>query len=410
MSVVPTPGLLREEIPQRARRPLPRTAPRRVLVVHSRYLSGHTSGENRVVEDEVALLRSAGHSVSTVVREVDGERSRARMAGDVVWSTSAVAELEAAIARHDPELVHFHNLFPAVSPATVRAAGSAGRAVVLTLHNFRFSCLNGTFLRNSRICEDCLARVPWRGVVHGCYRGSRAQSAVLASSLSAHRLLRTLRGVTLFLALSEFNRAKHAAAGLPSHRIRVRPNFAAAARVRSSPGEFFVYLGRLSPEKGLAELLQGWPDHVGLVVVGDGPERDRLERSAPPSVEFRGNLPPGSIGSVLARARALVVPSTWHEGAPRVVVEAFAAGVPVLASDIGGLPEFVTHGVNGLLLAPGSATSWAAGVRRLLDPSESLRLGRGAYTSWQSSFSPERGLATLVAAYEEAIALHRRSR
>lgn len=410
MSVAPTSTRLRTER-ARAIAPRPtegsRLGSRRILVVHSRYLSGQTSGENRVVEDEVALLREGGHEVSTVVRQVDVDLSQAVLARDVVWSRSAVSELVDSIGRHDPDIVHFHNLFPAVSPAALRAAHRAGRAVVVTLHNFRFSCLGGTFLRDSKICEDCVGHLPWRGVVHGCYRGSRAQSAVLASSLSVHRLLQTLRGVTLFLALSEFNRAKHIAAGLPADAIRVRRNFAAAAPVRSTPGEYFLYLGRLAPEKGLAELLGGWPPDVRLVVVGDGPERERLARSAPHGVEFRGDVQPDEVSSLFTRARALVVPSTWHEGSPRVILESLAAGVPVLASDIGGLPELVHDGVNGYLLPPGDAGAWQAGVRRLLDPVESQRLGGGALASWRASYSPARGLESLMTAYEEALDLRR---
>ena len=173
---------------------------RRILVVHSRYLSGHASGENRVVDDEIELLREAGYDVRTVVRQVEPDRSRVALAGAIVWGRAGDGELDATIRAHRPDVVHFHNLFPAVSPAPLRTARRAGIPVVVTLHNFRFICLAGTFLRDAKICEDCLGHHPVRGVLHGCYRGSRAESAALASSLSLHRLLRTLAGVTLFLA------------------------------------------------------------------------------------------------------------------------------------------------------------------------------------------------------------------
>ena len=379
---------------------------RRILVVHSRYLSGHSSGENRVVDDEIAILRQAGYDVSTMVREVDVDRKRVALAGDVVWSRAAVRDLDRAIQASRPDVVHFHNLFPAVSPAPLRVARRAGLPVVVTLHNFRFLCLDATFLREGKICEDCLGHLPWRGVVHGCYRGSRAESAALASSLSLHRMLHTLGCVTLFLSVSEFSRAKHIAAGFPERAVHVRPNFVSAATIRTTPGEYFLYLGRLSPEKGLQELLEGWPVGVRLVVVGDGPERARLERSAPTGVEFRGALDPSDALPFLADARALVMPSVCYEGSPRAVLEALAAGVPVLASDIGGLPELVRDNVNGLLLPPVDSGAWRAGLDRLLDPTESLRLGAGAYAAWEAAYSPARGLETLVEAYLEAISRH----
>ena len=379
---------------------------RRILVVHSRYLSGHASGENRVVDEEIDLLRDAGYDVRTVVRQVESDRSNIALAGDVVWGREATRDLDRMIRAHRPDVVHFHNLFPAVSPAPLRAARRAGLPVVVTLHNFRFVCLAGTFLRDSKICEDCLGHLPWRGIVHGCYRGSRAESAALASSLSFHRLLRTLTGVTRFLAVSEFGRTKLIAAGFPRTSIHVRPNFVTATKVRTTPGEYFLYLGRLSPEKGLHQLLDGWPDGVRLVVVGDGPQRDALARAAPSSVEFRGALDPSDALPLLGGARALVVPSVNYEGSPRAVLEALAAGVPVLATDIGGLPELVDDDVNGLLLPLGDATAWQQGVRRLLDPSESVRLGRGALAAWRARYSPERGLESLVEAYSETMHLH----
>lgn len=378
-------------------------SPRRILVVHSRYLSGSASGENRVVDDEIELLRRAGYEVSTVIREVDAGRSRARLATEVVWSRTAVRDLEHEIASFRPELVHFHNLFPAISPAALRTVRSAAVPAIVTLHNFRFLCLAATFLREAKVCEDCLGHLPWRGVVHGCYRGSRSESAVVATSLSVHRGLGTLARVTLFLALSEFGRAKHVDAGFPPDAVVVRPNFVAPAPVRTAPGEYFLYLGRLSQEKGLHELLAAWPSGVRLLVVGDGPERERLLQVAPQGVDFVGHLEPPEALRLLADARALVMPSLCYEGSPRAILEAFSAGVPVLTSDIGGLPELVRDGVNGLLLAPGDTGAWRKGVQRLLEPAESLRLGSGALASWRAAYSPERGLESLVGAYTLAV-------
>jgi len=378
----------------------------RILVVHSRYLSEHASGENRVVDDEIELLRNAGYEVSTIVRQAEPARSKVALAADTVWGRAAIRELATAVRAERPDLVHFHNLFPAVSPAPLRTAAGFGLPVVVTLHNFRFSCLAGTFLRDAKICENCLGHLPWQGVLHGCYRGSRLESVALASSLSLHRLLQTLAGVTLFLAVSEFGRAKHIAAGFPATAIRVRPNFVAAATVRATPGEYFLYLGRLSPEKGLRTLLEGWPKDVRLVVVGDGPEREALMRAAPAAVEFRGALDPKDALPLLGAARALVMPSVNYEGSPRAILEALAAGVPVLASAIGGLPELVRDNVNGLLLTPGDRSAWEAGARRLLDPAESLRLGSGALASWRATYSPDRGLESLIDAYADAIARH----
>jgi glycosyltransferase involved in cell wall biosynthesis len=289
-----------------------------------------------------------------------------------------------------------------LSPAVLRTAAAP---VVVTLHNYRLLCLPATFLREGRACEDCLGRLPWPGVVHRCYRGSAAGSASLAASLGVHRRAGTFRRVSAFLAVSEFVRDKHLEAGMDAARIRVKPNFVAPLPRREGPGGDFLYLGRLSSEKGLDRLVGQWADMPGrLVVVGDGPERARLEAAAPGSVEFRGAVPPDQVGGYLARARALVLPSICYEGAPRTVVEAYAAGVPVIANRHGALPSVVADGVTGLLVDPAGPGGWRDALAVLGDDAASVRLGEGAFAAWQSRYSPEQGLADLEAAYTAVMA------
>jgi len=370
----------------------------RVLVLHSRYLSGTSSGENRVVDDEMELLRSAGHEVRLWAPSAgDAGASRLRLGVRAVWSRPAVREVERLAAELRPDVVHVHNLYPMLSPAVLRTTAAP---VVITLHNYRLLCLPATFLRNDRACEDCLGALPWRGVVHRCYRGSAAGSAALAASLGVHRRAGTFRHVAAFLAVSEFVRDKHVEAGMDAARIRVKPNFVAPMPRREGPGGDFLYVGRLSAEKGLDRLVARWREMPGrLVVVGDGPDRDRLEAAAPDSVEFRGAVPPDTVGGYLAAARARVLPSICYEGAPRTVVEAYAAGVPVVANRHGALPSVVADGVTGLLVDPGSRDGWRDALARLGDDTTSERLGEGAFASWRSRYSPEKGLADLEAAY-----------
>lgn len=284
------------------------------------------------------------------------------------------------------------------SPAVLRT----DLPTVMTLHNFRLACLPATFLRAGRICEDCLRHVPWRGVAHGCYRDSRPASSALATSLTLHRAIRTFDCVDRFIVLSEFQRQKLGLAGLDSERMVVRRNFAWPAERRNGAGEYFLTLGRLSGEKGLDAVVGSWRSPLSLLVVGDGPERARLEAIARPGVEFRGAVEPDEAAGLLRRARALLYPSRWYEGSPRALIEALAAGVPVIASDIGGLPEHVIHDVSGRLVPVDAADAWAEAVEALADDATSERLGRGAYESWRENFSPEVALCSLEQIYREA--------
>ncbi len=380
----------------------------RVLILHSRYLSGDASGENRVALDEERLLREAGHDVMSwfPAPEADAPRDRAKLAARAVWSSAAKAEVARLVRDHRIQIVHAHNLFPTLSPAVLRLGGGDGPAVVMTLHNFRLLCLPATFLRDGKVCEDCLGGLPWPGVVHRCFRGSALGSGVLATSLAIHRGIGTFHKVTRYLAVSDFVRRKHIEGGLDPDRIGVKTNFSWPATQRQGPGDYFLSLGRLSAEKGIDTLIRAWsePDPPGrLVVVGDGPTGQALRASAPPSVEFRGQLHPDEVLPVLLGARALLLPSRWYEAAPRSIVEAYAAGVPVVASDIGALPEAVEHGLTGYLAPVDDAAAWAGASRRLLDDELCVQLGGAARARWEQRHSPGRALTDLEDAYDEAL-------
>jgi glycosyltransferase involved in cell wall biosynthesis len=375
----------------------------RILVLHSRYASGHLSGENRVVADEARLLEEAGHDIRVWAPSGEGlGGARALRAGvQAVWS-----RVPADVVRdYRPDVVHCHNLFPLLSPAVLRQASGVA-PVVVTLHNYRLLCLPATFVRDGRSCEDCLGRVPWRGAVYGCYRGSRAASTPLALSLALHRAVGSFDRVSLYLAVSDFVRQKHVQGGFPRERIRVKPNFVWPAERRRGPGGAFLYVGRLAPEKGIRQLVEAWRAvPAPLLVVGDGPDATQLRSSLPPNVELRRPVPPDEIPRLLASARALVFPTLAYEGAPRSILEAFAAGVPVLARSVGAVPELVENGVSGLLLQSFEAAEVAAAAERLLDDAEAERMGEAAWATWRDRYSPERGLAHLEQTYRLAAGL-----
>jgi glycosyltransferase involved in cell wall biosynthesis len=385
----------------------------RVLILHSRYRSGDASGENRVVQDEVRLLRDAGHAVVVWAPspDVDSPADRIRTAASAVWSGEASGRVARSVREQRIDVVHAHNLFPRLSPAVLRSARRAGAAVVMTLHNYRLLCLPASLYRDGEICERCLGRVPWRGVAYRCYRGSAAGSAVLATSLLAHRAVGSFDLVDRFLAVSGLVRDRHRRGGLDERRILVRPNFAWPTGVRDGPGGDFVFLGRLAPEKGVDVLLRAWRRLGGsrrLLVVGDGPERPDLAAAAPPGVEFLGSLPAERIPPILEQARAVLVPSRWLEPAvPKVVLEAYAAGVPVVASDTGALPEGVVPEVSGFLVGRDDVDGWARAVRELDDDAASRRLGAGARSLWEERYAPGHALRSLEHAYREAIAAGR---
>ena len=241
-------------------------------------------------------------------------------------------------------------------------------------------------------------------MVHGCYQGSVAASGVLAGSLQLHRTIGSFDRVDLFAAISGFVRATHIRAGFPADRITVKPNFAWPSRRRRGPGEYFLFLGRLVPEKGVATLLRAWARiDTELVIAGDGPDAPQLRAQAPSNVRFLGPVESARVVDLLTRARAVVVPSVWYEAAGKVVLEAYAAGVPVLASRIGALPEFVEHGTTGLLLSPSEPAAWEEGVGILSDDALSERMGRAGVDRWDERHGPASALVHLETLYRTAL-------
>lgn len=377
----------------------------RILVAHNAYQQ--RGGEDSVVADEMALLRRHGHEVDLYARHNDdiAGASRPALAAGTLWSARTAREVPARIRRFRPDIVHVHNTFPLISPAIYWAAAAHGVPVVQTLHNFRLLCPQAMFLRAGQVCESCLGRLPLPGLVHGCYRDSRVQTATLGAMLALHRGLGTFRRkISRYIALNEFCRRKFIAGGLPGERIAVKPNFVDFPAPPAGRREGFLFVGRLSREKGVATLAQALAavPAARLRVAGDGPEAVQLADR--PRIERLGALPAEGVRQAMGQALALVLPSIWYENMPRTLVEAFACGLPVLASRLGALADLVTDGVTGLLFAPGDAADLAAKLQWAVDHPEAMaRMGGNARRAYEASYTGERNHALLLNIYREAI-------
>lgn len=380
--------------------------PRRVLIVHNAYqLRG---GEDAVVEAEAALLQSHGLAVERYGRHNDelAGMSRWRAAAESVWSRRSERAVEELIARFRPDVMHVHNTFAVLSPSVLWAARRHGVAVVQTLHNFRLLCPQAMFLREGAPCEDCLGRAPWRAVVHGCYRDSRSQTLVLAGSLMAHRWMGTYaRAVHRFIALSEFSRGKFVQAGLPPERIVVKPNFVDAPPLEAAGGRTgYLFVGRLSEEKGVHTLVQAAraAPQVRIDVAGTGP-LDGLVTGCS-ALRPLGALRGSEVLERMRRARALLLTSICYENFPRTIVEAYACGLPVIASRRGAMAELVEHGVTGLLFEPADVGDL---VRCLVwaeaHPDELERMGQAARRRYEERYTGAVNFDALLRIYKDAI-------
>lgn len=395
------------------------TPPLHVLVVHNRYSSAQPSGENTVVDQEVELLRAAGHRVEVFERcsdDISGLSllGKAALPLRVPWNPSVRAELATRLRTERPDVVHVHNVFPLLSPAVLAACADARVPAVATLHNYTQVCPPGTLRRDGRPCAECVGATPLPAVRHGCYRGSRLATVPLAVSLSVNRR-RWWSGVERFLCISAAQREVLVRAGMPPERLTVKHNFVPEPGVRRvGDGEHLLYLGRLAEAKGVPLLMAAWDElaagggvGVPLVIAGAGPlEREVAAWAAGrDDVRYVGLYDAAQCRKAIARSVAVVAPSTWQEAFGLVVVEAMAAGVPAVAAGHGAFVELVEDGVAGLLHRPGEPASLASCLRRITaEPSRNREMGRAARRRYEQGFSPAVGLEHLVEEYRTAIA------
>ena len=388
--------------------------PLSVITVHNRYLQ--RGGEDEVFESEARLLRENGCTVEMISQEMTnpaGIVNKARVAINAVWSDDWFAKFSRQLEQTRPAVVHIHNFFPIVSPAIYYACRDAGVPVVQTLHNYRLLCPGATFYRDGKICEDCLHGSLLNGVVHGCYRDSRAGTAVVARMLSVHRRRDTWATmVDRYVALTEFSRQKFIDGGLPAERIVVKPNFVLPdPGPGKEKGDYALFVGRLVDLKGVPTLLKAWkllPEPIPLMIAGDGPYRQQLEaelKSAGLStVQYRGRLSRPDTLAAMQKAKALIFPSEWYEGFPVTIAESFACGTPVICSRLGSMQEIVSDHLNGLHFEAGSAESLAAQVRwAWTHPDEMAAMSKAARAEFEARYTAERNYEMLMDIYEGVI-------
>ena len=387
----------------------------KVLICHNYYRQ--PGGEDAEFLAEKAMLVEAGHCVLEFTRRNDeiSEHnlfSKAKLGLGTTWARNSVDDLRAVLREEKPDIVHFHNTFPLISPGAYYVCQDAGVPVIQTLQNYRLLCPAATLYRDGRICEECLDRGVFHGVVHGCYRDSRPATAAVGLMLALHRRINTwTEMVDRYIAPTEFVGRKFVQAGLPADRISIKPNLVHPdPGMRARRGGYALYVGRLAPEKGVGTLLRAWAlleNPVPLRIVGDGPIRAALEaqreRSNLSNVHFDGWLCREKLASVMKGAAFLIFPSEWHEPFGLTIVEAFACGVPVIASRLDSITEMLEEEKTGLYFTPREATELAAKVDwAWRHPHAVEMMSKAARAQYQAKYTAERNYAMLMEIYGQA--------
>lgn len=388
----------------------------KILIGHNFYQ--YQGGEEAVLASERNLLTTHGHQIIPYTRSSDEiaqftPLQTLKLPFTTIWSRESYRDIQQIIHTEKPDIAHFHNTLPLISPSAYYACQDAGVPVVQTLHNYRLMCLPATFYRDKNVCEQCLGKkFLYPGIIHKCYRDSRAQSTVVAAMLAYHHAQGTWRSqVNIFIALTQFAKEKFIQGGLPAEKIAIKPNFLEdPGKPDLNERKYAVYIGRLSKEKGILQLLQAWKKfpYLPLKIVGTGPLENDLKEFIQSQnlkqVELSGFIPQKEVIQLLKFAQFLIFPTQVYESFGRVIIEAYSCGIPVVASRIGAVAELVIDGKTGLLFNPRDIDDLATKIKWMTShPHDIKQMGENARQEYEQKYTPEANYRQLMNIYEIAL-------
>lgn len=404
-------------------------------ILHVNKFLYRRGGAESYMLDVAELQRAQGHDVSFFAMEhpdnqddanadlfpprmelnppPSGFGARVATSVDILYRRSARAGMDAVLDRVRPDVVHLHNIYHQLSPSILRPLARRGIPTVMTLHDYKLACPSYQFLDNGKICEACVPRRFHHAALRRCNKGSLGASVLASVELAAHTVTGAYDPVDVLICPSDFMLRKMQEARVYPDRLVHVPHFCDLSQIApaEAPGEGVLYAGRLSSEKGVDVLVDAaalLPAGIGVTIAGDGPELPALRARAEAAgvadrVRFAGRLPSGELHDLMRSSAIVVAPSRWYENQPMVVLEAFGCARPVVASDLGGMPELVEHGVSGLLVEHDDAAALAKALIELAtDPVRAHEMGVAAHRSAVDRFAIDRHLERLDQAYAAA--------
>lgn len=337
-----------------------------------------------------------------------------RIIGRMLYSFEAKRKLEALIKAERPDIAHLQNIYHQISPSIFSVFKKYNIPVVQTLHDYHLISPNYLLSAHGGICLHGTGGSYWQTIIHRCIKRSVAASALEAFVFAFHRLMRFYeRGVDIFISPSKFLHDLVLTHDKHVRDIRVVPLYPSPTETvgQSAAGTYLLYLGRLSEEKGAQDLLDAVaPLDTPVKIAGTGPLeqplQERIARDKLSHIELVGFQRGRALQELIANARAIVLPSLCYENFPLAVLEAYAAGKPVIAPRHGGCVELVQNGITGLLYTPNSTESLRDAVAKMMDAGTDVETMGKAAKAAGAQFSESRHYSELMTIYEEAIRRH----
>lgn len=390
----------------------------RILAIHNFHRKGSASGDDQVFKSETKLLEDHGNIVfrySVCNDEFDnaGVLGKIFKTLGMMWSFKNYNEVKKIIKTEKPDIVHIHTFFPLLSPSILYAAKRSGCKVVATLHDTRFICPCATSLRGTKLCNLCGDGHYFRMCKYGCFKGSKAQSFLVAANFKYHRIRKTFyEQIDKYICLNENQMSLLKKIGFDSGKMIKKYNFVPDAeanlkpqRITGLPERYVVFYGRIGEEKGIRVLMKIWeqlPD-IPIVVMGGGPlEKDFTVWARKHSnVSFLGYTQHDKCLAIVKGGEFVVFPSIWYEGCSMVEIEAESLGDALVATDLGFSVEAITNGYNGYKVKLGDIDGFVKTIRELWNNKELCKeMGRNARVDYEKKYQPEDNYNQLISIYQ----------
>ncbi len=375
-----------------------------------------------------ALLESKGHKVipfaphnqknlansyeSTLPPEVNFQKPGPLDIARYIYSRPAAQSIGRILSENSVNIAHLHIYYGQLSASILGPLTKARIPIVQTLHEYKLLCPVYSFVSHGKICEKCEGKYFWKALSHRCNRGSFVRSALSAVESYVSKYLGAVDKISHFIAPSEFMRTICIRMGVPKDKITTISNFmdVSSFSLAQKQGHSFLYVGRLSSEKGIMTLLRASQKikDVPLIIVGDGVMRPMIEdyvrRHDLNHVRLVGFKSLTEIADLTHQAICSIVPSEWYENYPYSVMESQAFGCPVVGSKIGGIPEMISHGDDGWLFEAGNHEDLYVRLRWMADHREqALRMGRAARLKVERTANDQRHYDSIVSLYNQLI-------
>lgn len=381
----------------------------RILIIHNRYQQ--RGGEDTTFEQETELLQQTEDVQTLIFQNRSGWKGALQFLFSI-WNTGSAGRIKGEIKNFHPDVIHVHNWHYAIGPIVVRVAYKSKIPIVLTVQNYRLICPSATLLDGDKLFLDSIrVSFPWKAIRKKLYRNSYLQSFWLAFVIWLHKKIGTWNMADRYILQTELARSvfESSMVGITKSKFVVKPNFIVDPGLPPVVREdYFLYVGRLSEEKGISTLIEAFRDKpFELFIAGDGPLKSMVLDACKknPGIHYLGLLDKKSVTERMQQCSALVFPSVWYEGMPLTLIEAFAAGTPVIASDLGAMASMIRNGFNGMHFKAGSVKELSVKLEdwTTLNEMGKSHISMNARLSYESLYSPEKNREQLLAIYTEVL-------